>query len=197
MNEKTKESRFLDAINRYAEQQKEKISLELEKQKADKIAQATESGLKDAYELIKRDISERIAAIRIDSAKKEQELRSCLFAERRRICDEVFERAAEKLRHYAETQEYADALIRSAGGIAAKCGGEPCTVLVKESDLKLSDRLQSIFSNAQISADSSICLGGIKVICQAKGLLFDDTMDASLKEQRARFIEESGLKVVS
>ena len=93
MNEKTKESKFLDAINKYAEQQKAQITQEIEDYKNTKIEQATEQGLQDAYDLIREDISRRKAVIVNDLAKKELALRNELFYERQTLADKVFDEA--------------------------------------------------------------------------------------------------------
>ena len=85
MNELTKESKFLDAINKYAEQQKALITQEIEEYKNAKIEQATEQGLQDAYDLIRRDIAAHKSAIVTDSAKRELNLKKELYSERARI----------------------------------------------------------------------------------------------------------------
>ena len=106
MNETTKESKFLDAINQYAEKQKTIISNEVEAYKAQKIEQATESGLKDAYELIQRDIAEHKTAIITEYAQKEYALRRELYDERKHIADMVFDEVREKLAEYTGSPAY-------------------------------------------------------------------------------------------
>lgn len=196
MNERTKESKFLDAISRYAEQQKVRISSEVEEYKAQKIEQATDSGLKDAYELIQREISVCKTAILTESSRKENALRQSLFAERQRIFDEVFRRAEERLKAYTETQEYISMVTASVQAIAEMTGGETCTVNVRVDDLSLSADITAILPGAEVTVDPAIRLGGVKVICHTKGILYDDTLDSRLKDQHGWFIEHSGLKVV-
>ena len=196
MNEKTKESKFLDAINRYAEQQKAKITAEIEEYTAQKIEQATDSGIKDAYELIRHNVSTRKAALLKDAAQQEYAMRSELFAERERIRTEVFEKAAEKLKTYTEDESYHDALIRSAKAISPLTGGEACTVFLKGDDLRYADEIAGILLNAAVKADERIMIGGLKVFCTSKHIEVDDTLDTKLAEQKRWFAEHSGLKVV-
>ena len=106
MNEMTKESKFLDAINRYAESQKAQITQEIEEYKNTRIEQATEQGLKDAYDLIRGDISKRKAAIVNATAKKELDMRRELFCERSRIAEEVFDEARKRLGDFASSDGY-------------------------------------------------------------------------------------------
>lgn len=196
MNETTKESKFLDAINQYAEKQKALISSEVENYKAQKIEQATESGLKDAYELIQRDIAERKSAIVTEYAQKEYDLRRELFMERERLAESVFAEVLDKLAEYSSTPEYRAAVVRSAKEASELCGDSACTVLIKPADMSLSDEIRSCFAEASVIADDTVTVGGIKVICEDKGLVIDDTLDTRLSGQRAWFAMNSGLKVV-
>lgn len=196
MNETTKESKFLDAINKYAEKQKSIISSEVEEYKAQKIEQATDAGLKDAYDLIRRDIAERKSAIVTEYAQKEYALRRDLYDQRKRITDEVFAAAVEKILAYTATEEYRQALIKQAKEAAALCEGDACTLSLRPDDLPFADVIAAQFPSAAIREDSTITLGGFKAQCDKQGILIDCTLDAKLSEARVLFAERSGLKVV-
>jgi len=197
MNEKTKESKFLDAITQYAEKQKDKINKEVEEYKAQKIEQATRSGLQDAYDLIQRDITTRKAAIVTETSQKELSIRSSVFEERGRICDEIFKRASKKIVEYTNSPEYSDYLIRSAQNICNVIGKETkCIVYIREADMKYHDSISAVISNAEYKADNSIKLGGIKAAATDSNILIDSTLDTALNDQRDWFVSNSGLKVV-
>ena len=197
MNEITKESKFLDAIKQYAEQQKQRIGAQVEEYKAQKIEQATEAGLQDAYDLIQRDIAERKSAIVTEFARREYALKTELYAERQRITDEVFDAAREKLLAYTGTNEYGEAFLRDAGEAASLCDDHPCVLYVRECDRGLAEKAVTLFSQAQIQPDAAILVGGFKALCEEQGILLDCTLDAKLSEERARFSANSGLKVVT
>ena len=131
MNERTKESKFLDAINKYAESQKAQIAQEIEDYKNTKIEQATEQGLKDAYELIKSDIANRKAAIVNETAKKELEMRRELFEYRQTISDEVFAQAEAELKEFVSSDKYAEYLRSQAQKVKELFKGESCTVFAR------------------------------------------------------------------
>lgn len=196
MNERTKESKFLDAINKYAESQKAQIAQEIEDYKNTKIEQATEQGLKDAYELIKSDITNRKAAIVKDTAKKELEMRRGLFEYRQNICDEVFAQARAELKEYAASEKYADYLRSQAQKVNELFKGESCTVFTSPADRRAREVIAGILPDAQFKDDSHIILGGMRVYCRALGITADCTLDAGLEAQKAWFFENSGLKVV-
>nr|WP_316613663.1 hypothetical protein [uncultured Ruminococcus sp.] len=196
MNTKTKESKFLDAINKYAEQQKAQITQEIEDYKNTKIEQATQQGLQDAYDLIRADIAQRKAVIVNDLAKKELALRNGLFRERQALADKVFDEAKEKLLAFTKSEEYSDFLRRSLEEIKAHCGTAQCVISIAPCDEEKRSLIESVIPDAQITADNHILIGGIKANCPELGILMDDTLDARLEEQREWFIENCGMKVV-
>ena len=196
MNEITKESKFLDAINQYAEQQKKLIGAQVEEYKAQKIEQATEAGLEDAYELIQRDIAERKAAIVTEFARKESELKKGLYAERKRITDEVFATARDRLLAYTGTDAYHEAFLRDAGEAASLCVGHPSEIRIRACDRQLAEKALALFDEAEICTDDSVRIGGFRVFCGELGILLDCTLDEKLSRERERFYMTSGLKVV-
>ena len=196
MNEKTKESKFLDAINKYAEQQKAQITQEIEDYKNTKIEQATEQGLQDAYDLIREDISRRKAVIVNDLAKKELALRNELFTERQTLADKVFDEAKQKLVAFTKTDDYNRFLGRSLAEIKVKCGTASCDIAIAPADEDKRGLIADVFPDAQITVDPHILIGGVKANCPELGILMDDTLDSRLEEQRVWFIETCSMKVV-
>ncbi|WP_405357470.1 V-type ATP synthase subunit E [Ruminococcus sp.] len=196
MNEKTKESKFLDAINKYAEQQKAQITQEIEDYKNTKIEQATEQGLQDAYDLIREDISRRKAVIVNDLAKKELALRNELFYERQTLADKVFDEARQKLVAFTKTDDYNRFLGRSLAEIKVKCGTARCDIAIAPTDEDKRGLIADVFPDARITADPHIQIGGVKANCPELGILMDDTLDSRLEEQRRWFIETCSMKVV-
>lgn len=196
MNEKTKESKFLDAINKYAESQKAQITQEIEEYKNTKIEQATEQGLKDAYELIKSDIASRKAAIVNDTARRELEIRNGLFEKRRQICSGVFEEAEKRLREFAQSRDYPEWLKKQAVRTAELFGDKNCTVYLSHADSDKISLITKILPKAEIKTDNRITIGGMRSFCRELGITADCTLDMSLKAQRKWFTENSGLKVV-
>lgn len=196
MNEKTKESKFLDAINQYAERQKAAINSEVEDYKNKRIEQATEQGLNDAYQLIQRDIAKQKATIIVETSAMENRLRKRQFELRKTISDEVFEQAKKKLLDFTGSAAYVDSLRKSAEDAEELFGDAAVTVSVAPKDIGYAEAIKAILANAEITEDKDIRIGGIKVYCKSTGILADDTLDTKLRDQREWFIENSGLKVV-
>lgn len=196
MNVKTKESKFLDAINKYAENQKAQITKEIEDYKNSRIEQATEQGLKDAYDLIKSDIAGRKAAIVNETARKELAIRKELFTHRQGICDEVFRRAEDKLREFTTSDKYDGYLSDQAKKTAELFGDKECLIFLSPSDSGKQSVISKIIPNAEFKTDSHIAIGGFRAYCRALGITSDCTLDTALNDQRGWFTENSGLKVV-
>ena len=196
VTEISKESKFLDAINRDAAEHMAQITQEIENYKSEKIEQATEQGLQDAYDLIREDVTKRTSKIVNNVARQEIELRNSLFDERQSIRDEVFAAATQQLKSFTGTQDYTVFLERSLKEVADVVGAERCVVYLAPKDESKSDFIKSLLPQAEIAADNHILIGGIRVHCPSKGITLDDTLDVRLGDQYAWFNENTGLKVV-
>ena len=196
MNEQTKESKFLDAINKYAEKQKATISSEVEEYKNQRIEQATEQGLKDAYELIRRDIAKQKAELVTEVSAKETALRVSQFELRRQIHDEVFQKAKSRLVDFAASDEYDRYIQKCIDEIRTLFQEDDVVFSLAKKDSRYADMIKTAFPNAIVKTVDSIVIGGLKAYSNATGVLADDTLDTKLKDQHEWFINHSGLKVV-
>ena len=65
-----KTSKFLAAIQKYADEQKDNINNEVEQFKAEELKKATDEGLQDAYNLIHKEMDAMRTAISSEMAKR-------------------------------------------------------------------------------------------------------------------------------
>ncbi|MBQ7133232.1 MAG: hypothetical protein IJO20_01905 [Ruminococcus sp.] len=196
MNQSQKTSSFLRAINKYAKEQSEAIRLEAEEFRKQEIEKATKEGLEDAHALILKEISSKKALIISDVAKREQESRRTLFVKRNEIVESVFADAKEKLTAFTKSEAYAEYLRKSAKKIAEVFENKACVIYIRKCDMNNAELIKENIKNCEIITDNKILLGGIKGYCEELSLLCDDTLDTKLSDERARFAETSGLKVV-
>ncbi len=196
MNQSQKTSSFLRAINKYAKEQSEAIRLEAEEFRKQEIEKATKEGLEDAHALILKEINSKKAIITSDIAKREQESKKMLFIKRSEIVESVFADAREKLVNFTSSEFYADYIRKSAEEIAEVFENKACVVYIRECDASYGELIKESIKNCDIKTDNTITLGGIKGYCKELSMLCDDTLDTKLSDQRARFAETSGLKVV-
>ena len=186
---------FLDAVQALANEACDKIDRETESVRAQRL-QALESEAKKrseafaAYEIsrIDADFNREISDLEEASRKRLTERRDALEAQ-------VFDRVRARLARFTASDAYRTFLEASAKKAVAAVGGGDVTVYLREADLPLADAVLAACSGkARIEADSSIALGGLKVRSGA-GLLADDTLDARVETQKARFLSVSGLSL--
>ncbi len=197
MNKTEKTDNFLKAIHKYAEQQRQTMKDEVEQLKEEKIKEAKKKGktesekyISDNLEAKKNEETGRIAKLTQEGQKK-------LFLERSEMTDSVFARAEKKLIKFTKTEEYTEKLFNSARAIANLFGSEECSLYINAEDLDKADIISDLFiGKANIEADKSVKIGGIKGYCPAMGIVADETLDTKLSQQKQWFVENSGLSVL-
>ena len=174
-----KASAFLEAINKYAEQQRNEIHAEVEQFKEEELKKAEIEVLTDAYTLIQKEMAQMRKEVATEISHEEMEGKRKLFLQRRQITQEVFERAKEKLLAYTQTDTYPSLLEGYASSIA-KTLTKPGTVSLP----------------CEVKEDDSIVIGGIRGSNLEMGLVADETMDSKLEAQYEWFFANSGLTIV-
>ena len=191
-----KQDNFLQAINRCAEEQKNKIEAETHRHQEEELNKAELAILEDAYALIQKEMAQMRMSIAAELSQKEAASRRRLFLKRQAIEEEVFRKAAEKIREFRGTGGYRTYLEQSARELRAAFS-QPGTVLdVSPEDGELSELLQKTFGDCRVETDPGISLGGVRGENQAMGLVADLTLDTKLQDQREWFAQHSGMKVV-
>ncbi len=197
MEKTAKTDNFLKAIYKYAEEQRNTMRTEVEQLKEEKIKEARKKGKLDSEKYIKDRLEEKRHAETGRLAKEMQEGQRSLFLERAKMTDNVFKKAEEKLIEYTKTPQYTEKLIESAKKISEFFGDNSCVVYVNEKDLGNAAEISAEFNgNAEVLADSSVKIGGLKGYCEAMSIVADETLDSKLYAQREWFIENSGLSVL-
>lgn len=195
LNAKT--DNFLKAILKYADDQRNSMRSEVEQRKEQKIKETEQKAKFDSEKLIKDKLEEKKNEQTGILAKKTQDGQKKLFLERVRMTEEVFKKAYDKLVEYTNTPDYSEKLIKSAKEIAAVFGNESCELYVNQKDLAHADAIKALFdTNAEVNADKSIKIGGIKGYCEGMNIVADETLDSKLADQREWFIENSNLSVL-
>lgn len=192
-----KTDNFLKAIKKYAKAQKKSMRYEVNQLKTERLKEADEKGKKDKDALIREKLNEKHNKTTAQLAKKTQEGQKKLYIERSAMTDEVFKLAADKLVAFTQTDKYKSMLIDGAKEIADLFGYEDCVIYVKESDMSFDSQIRELFSgNAEVKADDTIKIGGVKGFCKSMGIIADETLDSKLDEQRGWFVENADLSVL-
>lgn len=198
MERTRKTDNFLQAIQRYTEEQRSITNTEVELLKEEKLRKAEENGKRDSERYIQQQLEAKKYVETSKLARLVQESQKKLFRERAKMTDDVFEMAAQKLIKYTETEEYKAKLIESAKKIAKLFSDNRSVIYINEKDMKYSTDLLSVFSGmAELVTDNSIRIGGLKGYCKSMRIIADETLDTKLCAQREWFIENSGLSVLN
>ena len=192
-----KTDNFLKAIKKYAKAQKKSMRYEVNQLKTERLKEADEKGKKDKDALIREKLTEKHNSMTAQLAKKTQDGQKKLYIERSAMTDEVFKLAAEKLIAFTQSDKYEPMLFDGAKAVAELFGENDCVVYVKESDMSYGDKIKSFFGgNAEVAADETIKIGGVKGFCKSMGIIADETLDSKLEEQRGWFVENAELSVL-
>ena len=126
-------------------------------------------------------------------ARLHADVRRAAVAHREEIVKAVFDRAAETLCAFCDSEEYAQKLKNCIVSLSARIG-EGTTVFVCARDLdKAKEICVSLPNVAKVCVRDDIRIG-LAAACNAQGTLFlEDTFDSRLSAQRDVFLQESGL----
>ena len=194
---KNKTDNFLKAIKKYANAQKKAMKGETKQLKSERLRQAEKKAKQDSEHMKREKLAKMRSRHTAMIAAQTQKAQKELFLTRAGMTDEVFGLASEKLLAYAKTPEYAQKLRDSAGEIAALFGDNDCVLYLNERDLDAAGELQALFGGkAEVQADKTIQIGGVKGYCPAMRIIADETLDSKLEEQRDWFVENASLSVL-
>jgi vacuolar-type H+-ATPase subunit E/Vma4 len=192
-----KANNFLNAINKYAEEQRNKIKLEGETYKKNELEKAEREALKEIYLLIQKEMVSMRNEIAAKISKKESEGKRKLFNKRNRITHEIFSRVENILIEFTKSEKYLEFLKKSSENVShlIDCSGK--ILFIKEEDYKfVKNILNFLGQNCKIKRSDEIKIGGIKVKDIKTGMIFDETLDTKLQAQHEWFILNCGMKIV-
>lgn len=189
-------SKFILAINAYAEEQRTRIIEEVEQKNEIEMKKAEDEVLSDSYRMIQKELADMRSRMRSDFCRKKMNGRNEILILRNEIEQKVFERAAEKINEYTKTTQY----VQKLASLAQKIKGILCEkegqiiVFLRPADMIHSQLVRDSLGMAcEIKEDEDIILGGIIAANYTRGLLIDASLDTELEENHSWFAENSGL----
>lgn len=197
-NNQEKAYTFLDAIDKYAFEQREKIKNDAKAVKEQEIEKAETEVLNDIYNMIQDKMAKMKAEIIGQISKKEMACKNSLLKNREQISKEVFNGVKDKIVEFTQTEEYIKLLEKLAQNMAKVLTNSGTKLYINPADIKFSPILEKAFEGkgCLIETDESIKLGGIRGYNAKMGVVIDETLDSKLEAQRDWFKEHSGLTVV-
>ena len=205
---------FLKAIEKYAEEQRNKIRFESESFKKQELEKAEAEGIREAYTLIQREMAAIRTEISSQLSRDEMASRKKIFEKRNKMTENVFEKVTQRLVEFTKTADYEKLMLESVKKIAQALKADDVIFLIKESDLKFADKIKAVYTaerlkdkkladkiksafspSCEVKSSKEIKIGGITGRSASLGLIADETLDTKLDGQREWFYQNSGLRV--
>ena len=201
LTQEEKLSKFMIAINEYAQEQRDKIMREVEAQNSIELEKAEKEFREESYRTIQRKTGEVRSMISRELAGKEIAGKKALIERRNAIENEVFQRAATRLEEFTKTDAYKTYLRKAAievRKVFARCGEEKMgatVIYIRDRDKKCSPLIKTAFGDCTVKVAQDILLGGLRAENTEIGRVVDVTLDMALQQQHEWFAENSGLTI--
>ncbi len=201
LTQEEKLSKFMIAINEYAQEQRDKIMREVEAQNSIELEKAEKEFREESYRTIQRKTGEVRSMISRELAGKEIAGKKALIERRNAIENEVFQRAAARLEEFTKTDAYKTYLRKAAieaRKVFAGCGEEKMgatVIYIRDRDKKCSPLIKTAFGDCTVKVAQDILLGGLRAENTEIGRVVDVTLDVALQQQHEWFAENSGLTI--
>ena len=191
----SKTNSFLEAIEKYAEQQKQAMRDEIEAFREEQLKHANEEGTAAAFAYIQKEKSEYKASLAKENSLKETEIKRELFEKRNKMVNEVFEKAEKKLLDFSKSKKYEAYMQTAAKNIADHIEGKKAVLYVAEKDKPYISGIKKLITNCEVLFDPSIKIGGIRCFCSELSVVLDETLDSKFEARKRIFVETSGFTV--
>ena len=191
----SKANRFLEAIEKYAEQQRSEMRAEVEAFREEQLNAANEEGTAAAHVFIQSQKQEIKASLAKETALKETKKKRELFEKRSAMAQQVFDEAEKRLIEFTKTNKYKEYIATSARLMSDSLGGERAVVRLRPADMSYAPLMKELIPGCEVTADESIRLGGVSCQCDKLSIIIDDTLDTKFEDRKKVFIETSGLMV--
>lgn len=188
--------KFIDAVLKDANEQREHLLQEIEEEKQRELEKAENDILKNIYIHIQSEIAEIKHQSGRDLSKKALEIRKELLQKRDGLSEKIFAMLKERLTAFIQTEDYKKYLFDGIQKTISLSGD--CKVifytLAKDTEL-VKGLCKDLKCNAEVEIDEEIELGGFILVCNEKGIRLNETLDERFKEQIGHFNEISGLVI--
>lgn len=117
-----------------------------------------------------------------------------IIKKKRDLLQSVLLEVTDKLLNFVKSNEYIDKMQYLIRKINSQFCGETIEFQIKKNDKVIKKIIEDNFTEKyKILEDETIQLGGFRAVCLDKGIMTDQTVDASLEEKRMWFIQHSKL----
>lgn len=189
---------FTSLVLKDAEQKREKLLENVQKEYSERIDAKENELLQGAYENIQQNIqsaqkcaNERVLHAELDSKKK-------LIMRREEIIDDVMKLSRAKIVEFIESDKYEEWLLSKIEKALFEVGKGSKTIYISSDDIKLKEKIEQIPDTSRITVEASgekDFLGGAKVLNTDRKVAVDYSFKEMLSEEKQKFLQSSGLSL--
>ena len=189
---------FTSLVLKDAEQKRDKLLENVQKEYSERLDAKENELLQGAYENIQQNIqsarkgaNERVLHAELDSKKR-------VILRREEIIDEVMKEARKRLVEFAESDKYEAWLLDKIEKALFEVGKGSKTIYISSDDLKLKEKIEQIPDMARLTVEASPerdFIGGAKVFNTDRKVAVDYSFKEMLSEQKQAFLQSSGLAI--
>ena len=183
---------FTSLVLKDAEQKREKLLENVQKEYSERIDAKENELLQGAYENIQQNIqsaqksaNERVLHAELDSKKK-------LIMRREEIIDDVMKLSRAKIVEFIESDKYEEWLLSKIEKALFEVGKGSKTIYISSDDIKLKEKIEQIPDTSRITGEKDF-LGGAKVLNTDRKVAVDYSFKEMLSEEKQKFLQSSGL----
>lgn len=187
---------FTSLVLKDAEQKREKLLENVQKEYSERIDAKENELLQGAYENIQQNIqsvqksaNERVLHAELDSKKK-------LIMRREEIIDDVMKLSRAKIVEFIESDKYEEWLLSKIEKALFEVGKGSKTIYISSDDIKLKEKIEQIPDTSRITVEASgekDFLGGAKILNTDRKVAVDYSFKEMLSEEKQKFLQSSGL----
>lgn len=187
---------FTSLVLKDAEEKREKILDEVEKEYSERLDAKENEILQGAYENIQQNIqkarkeaNERVLHAELDAKKR-------VILRREEIIEEVMKAARGELVKFTESDKYEAWLMDKIEKALFEVGKGSKTIYISPDDLRLKEKIEQIPEIARLTVEASSekdFLGGVKVFNTDRKVAVDYSFKEMLAEKKQAFLQSSGL----
>ena len=189
---------FTSLVLKDAEQKRDKLLENVQKEYYERLDAKENELLQGAYENIQQNIqsarkgaNERVLHAELDSKKR-------VILRREEIIDEVMKDARKSLVEFAESDKYEAWLLDKIEKALFEVGKGAKTIYISSDDLKLKEKIEQIPDMARLTVEASPerdFIGGAKIFNTDRKVAVDYSFKEMLSEQKQAFLQSSGLAI--
>jgi len=197
LEQKERVGKFLDAIAKEAQAEREAIASEIERLSREEMEKA-EAEAEARAEAVRSDTlrRNRLRCNRKIAGERDC-LRRVLTEKREQLEKALFHHAREQLQAFAQSAEYETFLLKSLAACGALPAAADAVFYIREADMRYREAIQKTLGFAcDVRADASIQIGGWKAEVPSRKLALDDSLDARLAQQREQFRQSAKLNIM-